>query len=78
MSEETSLRGVKSLCEGLNLTIHVYRGGEKILWRYRNRLSNSCSKFESTSILMRRSIEKSGYLFDPPRGIPVSMKVLDK
>ena len=78
MTTETSLRGVKSLCEGINLTIKVYRNGYKILWRDWSCLSGSCNKFSSDSILMRRRMSKSGYLFDPPRGIPVSMKVLDK
>lgn len=78
ITTETSLRAVKSLCHGLNLRIDVYCNEQKILHRDRNRFSSSCKKFFSDSILMRRRMDKSGYLFAPPRGIPVSMKVLDK
>ncbi len=78
ITKETSLRAVKTLCHGLNLDISVYRNDEKILRRDENYSSSSCNKFKSHSILMRRRMNKSGYLFAPPCGIPVNMKVLDK
>lgn len=66
LREETSLRAVKTLCHGLNLSIGVFFKGEKILWRVKNRLSSSCNKFSSHSILMERRMNKSGYLFLTP------------
>jgi hypothetical protein len=66
ITKETSLRGVKTLCHGLNLDISVYRGNQKILWRDENYSSSSCKKFKSHSILMERRMNKSGYLFVTP------------
>lgn len=66
ITTETSLRAVKSLCHGLNLNIEVYHNAEKILSRDRNCFSGSCEKFNSDSILMRRRMNKSGYLFVTP------------